>query len=75
MRRVRVRASTIARRNVTPKTFPDLKADLASPRTDVLSCVLMCVVTVTLLATGALAINIKGLETKDVATNAYVAAS
>lgn len=64
---------TVAVKNVTPKSFPDLKSDLAAPGTDVLACLLICLIVVTLLATGAVAINIKGLETKDVTTNAYVA--
>jgi hypothetical protein len=65
--------NTVAVKNVTAKTFLELKGDLATPRTDVLACLVTCIIVVTLLATGAVAINIKGLETKEVTSSAYVA--
>jgi hypothetical protein len=41
-------------------------------RTDILSGLLICVILVTLLSTGAIAIHIKGKETQEVTTNSYV---
>jgi hypothetical protein len=63
----------VAIRNVTPKTYAELKSDLSSPALDTLACAIMCVIVVALLATGAIAVNVKGLETKDVESNVRTA--
>jgi hypothetical protein len=58
---------------VTAKSYAELKSDLWSPALDTLACAIMCVFVVALLATGAIAVNIKGLETKDVEANVRTA--
>jgi hypothetical protein len=63
----------VAIRNVTPKTYGELKSDLSSPTVNTLACVIMCVIVVVLLATGAIAVNVKGLETKEVESNVRIA--
>jgi hypothetical protein len=63
----------VAIRNVTPKTYAELRLDLASPALDALACAIMCAIVVALFASGAIAVNIKGLETKDVETNVRTA--
>jgi len=63
----------VAIKNVTPKTFRELKSDLSSPMVDTLGCAIMCVIVVVLLASGAVAVNIKGMETKDVETSVRTA--
>lgn len=63
----------VAIRYVTPKTYAELKSDLSNPVLETLACAIMCVIVVALLATGAIAINIKGLETKDVELNTRTA--
>lgn len=59
----------VAIRNVTPTTFAELKSDLSSPAVDALACSIMCVIVVALLASGAVAINIRGLETNGIESN------
>lgn len=63
----------VAAKLVTLKSYPELKADLSSPVLDVLACFIMCVIVIALLASGAVSINIKGLETSGVETNARTA--
>jgi hypothetical protein len=63
----------VAIRNVTPKTYAELKSDLSSPALDTLACAIMCIIVVALLATGAIAVNVKGLETKDVESSVRTA--
>jgi hypothetical protein len=64
----------VAVKNVTPNTYAELKSDLSSPAVDTLACAIMCIIVVALLASGAVAVNIKGLESKDVESNARTAA-
>ncbi|MGY3149321.1 hypothetical protein ACVWYQ_006320 [Bradyrhizobium sp. USDA 3397] len=63
----------VAIRNVSPKTYAELKFDLSSAALDTLACAIMCVIVVALFASGAVAVNIKGLETKDVESNVRTA--
>ena len=63
----------VAIKIVTPKTYAELKSDLSNPALDTFACAIMCVIVVALFATGAIAINIKGLETKDVESNVRTA--
>lgn len=63
----------VAIRYVTPKNYAELKSDLASPELDTLACAIMCIIVVAFLASGAITVNIKGLETKDVELNVRTA--
>lgn len=59
----------VAIKRVTPKSYMELKADLSSPAVDTLACAIMCMIVVLLLDSGAIAINLKGLETEQVESN------
>ena len=63
----------VAIKAVTPKTYKVLKSDLSSPVLDILACAMMCIIVVALLASEAIIINVKGLETKDVESNVRTA--